>query len=270
MYFIGHAYLTYRSGAFDEDDAYGSGLPFLMLPDYGSCHHWCYDHVWEAHDHGLALARSHIIADWYVHFGPTRRNGLRKVGWAYNRMRVAAAFYDEFFGLAAAEGVRDPGPPGDSLRGFSHSMLEYAIDTHIARRGLVDDHWPGMQSAIQAIEDVEVGRAALARYGAVTDVSDLPQEIWTYQARVQQASEPQEVAFYCIARKFGLRVDADGAAFVRRYQDRLLREIAADELDDVCTCVSAAITEPLADRWPELQCHLVPAHQNRQQMPSTP
>ena len=244
MYIVGHCYITEQSRTFPEESIYDDGLPLLMLPDYVDCHHWAYERAWEADSEEMRLIQAHMIADWWVHFGPAHTEPRKKVGWAYRRMKIATRMYKEFFGHAAAEGLRSPGEPADHVRGFAHSMLEYAIDTYLCRKGVFDPHFESAQRAIRRIEDFPSVQSTIDRLRIVCEVPDLPAEVLSYHTRADLSVEPEQFAFYAAARKFGLHVAPESADFVRGYQERILKALDVDEVERIIRMMADCLAEP--------------------------
>ncbi len=245
MYVLGHWATTRASDAFAAADLTGLGIVALMLPDIARCHDWgyarCHDPV-PANDVDLALVRAHMLGDWYVHYGegdqPIRR------GWAYRSMAPFARLYDEFFATAEAEGLRRPDMPRDSIRGFAHTMVEYAIDTWVA------DHDPttteGFVAAKRALSDIPVdtARALLSRAGADFPAEQLETGIASFTDRIRRCQTPHQFAFRAGAKKFGLIGDA-GVELVARFVRRGARQIPDAEFSAILAETSRFIAAKL-------------------------
>jgi hypothetical protein len=244
MYIVGHCHITRESRAFPEETIYGHGLPLLMFPDYVDCHHWAYERAWEADTEEMRLIQAHMVADWWVHFGPARMEPRKKIGWAYRRMRIATRMYKEFFGRAEAEGLRPPGEPADHSRGFAHSMLEYAIDTYLCRKGVFDPYFEDAKRAIQTLEDYPKVQSTIDRFRVACEIPDVPGEVLSYRTRADVSDEPEQFAFYAAARKFGLHVSRESADYVRGYQERILEQLDTDEVDRIIKMMADALAAP--------------------------
>jgi hypothetical protein len=246
MYLVGHVWMTELAGNFREEDIYDDGLLMLMLPDYAECHNWAFSEAWVARDNDMRLVQAHMLADWYVHFGDTWSADKKKIGWAYRSMRPASQVYKEFFGRATAIGLRDPERQQDSVRGFSHTMLEYAIDVHIARQGRVDDRFERMRTTLGQLEDAAHVEREIARLGVYPDHPQTPASAFAanYLERARLARDPMEIAAYAGARKFGLRMCRESVDYVSAHLDRLLAVLDPKDLDDLTAAVARAIADP--------------------------
>jgi hypothetical protein len=251
MYIVGHCFVASQSGLFDESEIYGPGLRTLMLPDYTSCHDWAYAQAWETGGvRALELVRAHMIGDWVVHYGTSRAEPRVRRGWVYARMGPAVAFYDEFFTAATRAGLRADEPPRDSKRGFSHSMVEYAIDTWLSRRGVFDAWFEPARAELLEIRGDGGLAALLGALGIESPLTGEPAalaaEVAGYRDGVERSTAPEDFAFHGAARKFGLVPGEESRAFVASYQDRLLEELDGDEIATVCDLTVDAMKAPEA------------------------
>jgi hypothetical protein len=239
MYIVGHLVITEKSGVFADDTLYGDGVLPLMLPDYVRCHDWGYARCFKTKKFTLKqlLIEAHMLGDWYVHYREPSDNP-KHMGWAYQRMRPYASRYERFFAEAAQRGLREDVPPRDSVRGFSHTMMEYSIDTFLVRRGDFDGRFETVRSIL--------GRLALAdgvgserwlnhtlkqdtipKHRAVSD------EVNIYRERVLACKHAEEFAFRAGVYKFGLKPGEESVAFVKSFIDEGIQEIPAAEISDV-------------------------------------
>lgn len=217
------------------------GIATLMLPDYANCHEWGYDHYAGLSSGEGALIQAHMAADWVVHFGPLGGQPRMRTGWAYRRMGIAARRYKDFFTSAQRQGLRESAEPNDSVRGFSHSMIEYCVDTYLCHRGALDRHFASIQEGLARNVTVETATSVLAMLGAQYDRRSLGVSLTDYRARAIKAQSPEELAYYAAARKFGLRVDRDSLPFVGAYLEAFLHELDVDELEAVCVHAASAV-----------------------------
>ncbi|MEU4171804.1 hypothetical protein AB0F46_33600 [Streptomyces sp. NPDC026665] len=202
-----------------------------MLPDFADSHAFAYTHAWEKEgDTDSRLIRSHIAGDWWIHFGDDLTRPARRRGWAYLRMGVIARRYEEFYALAHERGLAPTAVPNDSRRGWAHSMLEYSVDTHLARSGTLDHAFDDVRRQLGRLQaHGEEIRAMLAGQ----QVLPWSQEVWRnaldYSARVALADSPEEIALLGAAGKFGLDYSRASRALVREFQSRILKDVGAEE-----------------------------------------
>ncbi|MGC5330423.1 hypothetical protein [Micromonospora sp. DT62] len=235
MYILGHLLLTRAMSSMDHDYAAEAGVRALMLPDFADTHAFAYTHAWEQDgDTDSRLIRSHIAGDWWIHFGDNLREPAQRRGWAYLKMGVIARRYEQFYAEAYVRGLTDTPEPNDSRRGWAHSMLEYSVDTHIAREGLLDDKFGAIREQLGALQmhGVEV-RAMFANQ----QVLPWSQSVWThacdYSTRVALSESPEDFAVIGAAGKFGLDYSPEAREFVRSYQSAVVESVGADEYDIV-------------------------------------
>ena len=249
MYIVGHCYVAEKSRVFPPHYPSAQGIGLLMLPDYVNCHDWGYEHYKELTGQDGMLVRAHLVTDWLVHFGTLDVRPRQRRGWAYRRMGLASTFYDEFFKLAFDRHLSNSPEPKDSMRGFSHSMIEYCIDSAICRRGWFDSRFgSAVTEALQALNFQTVQKILEELSIVVSNENDLQTEIASYAARIIIARDPEDLVLLAAARKFGLQVTTESAQFVRGFISRLLEIISNEEIDHVCEECSIAVTETCI--WP--------------------
>jgi len=229
--------VTEWSGAFKPNNIYGEGVFPLMFPDYVRCHDWGYERCfdWGRPTLDGLLIYAHILGDWYVHYGGAVHEQKKK-GWAYRRMGVYARRYNEFFANATRRGLRDVGPPADSVRGFSHTMVEYTIDTFLARRGEFDSHFAAVRAALGSLGVRDgVGSAewideTIRREAIVVNSPDLRADVESFRSRITESNRPEEFAFRAGIKKFGLRSCEQSVEHLCEYIEIGLSEISAEDL----------------------------------------
>jgi hypothetical protein len=252
MYIIGHFLTTRLSGQFGADVLLGDDMAALFAPDFMRCHEWGYADCFR-HEHGgtiSALIRAHLLGDWWVHFGPGRVRQRR--GWAYRRMGIYARYYGDFFSEARRRRVFDAAAVPDTMRGFAHTMMEYALDTHLAgaitpaefgtikerlaRLGEPDHRWslPFMHDAI-------------ASYGISGVTAGLVDDVTSFSRRVRAARAAEEFAYNAGVNKFALRDCEDSLGLMREVIAAGLQDIPVSELDDVAGEVAGFITHNLQE-----------------------
>jgi hypothetical protein len=239
MYVLGHCVTAERTGLFSDAAIFGDGLYAVMMPDYLRCHDWGYDCCFDPSAPGreAALLRSHVLGDWFVHYGGDR--GRIKHGWAYRNMGGFARVYDEFFAVAEASGLRDASRPRDSRRGFAHSMVEYAIDIHLARTGEYDGHLADIVARLGALgRGTGLGSrpwilATAAAIGAPIHAELLDRDVASFSGRIARSRDVGEFVLRAAIEKFGLHETDASIEHVRAYLDPGTDEIGAPAFDHV-------------------------------------
>lgn len=245
MYILGHWAATRASRAFDPSALTGDGMVALMLPDVARCHEWgyatCFDSGGDA-DPSLRLMRAHMLGDWYVHYGSGREQIRR--GWAYRTMGAFARLYWEFFETAEDAGMRPPGVPRDSVRGFSHTMVEYSIDTWVA--DTLPEAAEGFAAAKEALGDMPLPgvAATLESAGADYPREKLEEGVESFGRRVRAANRPQEFAYRAGVKKFGLAGDS-AVTHMESFIRRGMREIPARDFETTFAETADFIAEHL-------------------------
>ncbi|OYY79549.1 MAG: hypothetical protein B7Y43_00205 [Sphingomonas sp. 28-62-20] len=249
--------ITERSGCVDRA-AMQRGLAALLLPDIARCHEHGYARIAPAPDaraQGAGatpdhrLFQSHILADWFIHFGTG--SARRRQGWAYRRMLPFAARYADFFETATRLGLRRAGPLPDSPRGFAHTMVEYAIDTHLAGQRDLSLSVGEVQRAAAGFA-VPAISAMLAALGVVHDAGALPARVAAYRARVARARDVRAFAFRAGVAKFGLDDRDDSVDYVGEFLDTGLRSLRSQGLDEAIDATAAFVAARLDAPAPAL------------------
>ena len=241
MYIVGHLLITEKSGAFAPGEPiYSESALTIMLPDYVRCHDWGYRQCFTRNHlsrDGL-LIRAHMLGDWFMHYGEISAEP-KKVGWAYRRMGIYARRYHEFFSEAARRGLREDVPPADSVRGFSHTMMEFTLDTFLVEQGLFDSRFKSVQGALGVLGLTDgLGSQqwidkTIKSEEIFSSSSNITADVTSYRERVQKAKNPSEFAYRAGVRKFGLCPCDESIALVRRFIRDGLREVSSQELSEV-------------------------------------
>lgn len=263
MDLVGHCAVAAWSGVHSERDVFGPGIVALMLPNVLHCHDWGYQHLWDlaAFDGALrpvtALMRTHVLADWVVHYGDEQKSLKRKVGWAYRRMGHAHARSKGFFEGARRQDLlrSDATDPGQWTRkqklDFAHSITEYALDFVLAPSILTSARFADVKDHLSRMADPGVhGRAWLASTAAALGVAtDRPRTIveqsiegLAHDART--AEGPEAFAVGTTLRKYGFYLDARSARYVRNFIDSISAHLDAVECRDLCAAIAAIIARP--------------------------
>ena len=242
MYIVGHCVITdiAKSSSFD---VYGSHSVALMLPDVVRCHDWGYERCFQSRPTSVAgqLIRMHMLEDWFIHYGETTVR--ERVGWAYRKMAVYAREYDGFFSTAAARGLRHHGEPPDSRRGFSHTMIEYSIDTWLAHKGYFKDHFAGVRDALGSV-GCKQGVGSLDWIAQTIDAEDITTSSPDWRAdaksfgdRVRKSGSPEEFVYRAGVKKFGLE---ECSASIDLVADVISAGLAKIPDDEICRTVNQA------------------------------
>lgn len=234
MYIVGHCVITDLSkpGPFD---LYGSDSIALMLPDVVRCHDWGYERCLKERPSSIAgqLIRMHMLADWFIHYG----DGVvrERVGWAYRKMPVYTREYDAFFSTAAARDLHH-GEPADSRRGFSHTLIEYSIDTWLVRSGYFDGCFDSVRDALgrigceQGVGSLPWIRETMNAEGIESDSPDVAADATSFADRVARSSDPQEFVYRAGVKKFALKDCGASIDLIADTIDNGLRKIPNDEI----------------------------------------
>jgi len=240
MYILGHAYVSQNLPSADCGFVINDGMRALMLPDYADSHPFAYEHAWSMDaDQAGRLVRSHIAGDWWVHFGDNLEESARRRGWAYLRMGVVSRKYNDFYQEAYDKGLCDSPEPNDSLRGWSHTMMEYSIDTYLARTGRLDDSFRRVREQLGNL----AGHAdEVCSFFEQQQVRPWSQAVWrhalAYSLRVAIADAPEDFAVLGAVGKFGLDYGAESRKLVLDYQNMIVDEVAADEYETILRAMS--------------------------------
>lgn len=260
MDMIGHCITAIRSGVHHEREIFGPGLIDLMLPNIMHCHDWAYGSVWCADRFppsvaaSARLVRSHIVADWIIHYGSTCTNRKRKCGWAYRRMAEAQKRTRAFFEGAEKEGLlranaRRPENWSKKERlDFSHSIVEYACDAILAISAISRDQLKDICRQLQSMRDPG-DRRAVATFrslGAVSDQSEafLRRSVAAFAHDGATARYSIDFAVSTTVRKYGFHKSAAANSYVRTFIEDVAASLPADEVYQLCKEVSAAIALP--------------------------
>lgn len=245
MYILGHAYLTRDVKSVDHDFSINEGIRALMLPDFADSHAFAYEHAWSMHADDVGrLIRSHIAGDWWVHFGDNLEEPARRRGWAYRRMGVISRLHETFYKEAYEKGLCDTPEPNDSRRGWAHTMLEYSIDTYLARTGVMDDVFPALHRQLGNLAAHADEVCALFEQQQVRPWS---QATWrhalAYSMRVAISSAPEDLAVIGAVGKFGLDYSDESRKHVLSYQHRIVDEVGAEEYEEVLRSMAAFVRD---------------------------
>ncbi|GLZ50073.1 hypothetical protein Acsp06_62580 [Actinomycetospora sp. NBRC 106375] len=209
----------------------GDGMRPLMLPDYADTHLFAYEHAWGmGSDLNGRLIRSHIAGDWWIHFGDRLAEPARRRGWAYYRMGTIARMYEQFYRDACEKNLCAAPDPNDSRRGWAHTMVEYSVDTFLARTGWFDGAFNGIQ---ERLADLLSNQEAWCRLLSTQRVNPSDARVWErtrqYSAQVARSESPEDLAVMGAIGKFGLEFTREAREHVVRYQDKILAEVPEEE-----------------------------------------
>lgn len=254
VFAFGHLHTVARSGLFPTLDlAAGDRVLALLAPDVISCHDWAYEEVWRDGDDPVtrALMRAHLIGDAVVHHGPHWTPQRRRIGWAYRNMGIIAREYEPFFAEAAANGwLLDPDAPRDHRRGWSHTLVEYAIDQYLCDTLDLSEAYSAVVAAFESVDTVvDVMAAELAASGIVPS-KPFPEQPRRYAHAVLASTEPDEFHLLGIAAKFGLVETQEVVTHLRATLRRIVATLGADEFDRVVDLLIEVTADPLRHGYP--------------------
>ncbi|CAH0305714.1 hypothetical protein [Pseudomonas brassicacearum] len=250
MYITGHCFISDACGLWANRKIYGEGIGYITFPDYARGHDVGYQQCFIARQRSESqeLAVSHLLADWWVHYGPGDER-TRK-GWAYRKMGIFAKMYDDFFSTAENQGLRNPSVERDSYRGFSHTMVEYSIDTWISRTQPVEHHFHTVQQGISAIDTGQLTR----HLGFMADEFDMDSEVFrsdlqSFQERVSRAGNTGDWVLFAGLKKFGLTHCPQSLNLLGECIDRGLAQISDQDMTSMLgECVEFVRSRTLSNR----------------------
>jgi hypothetical protein len=254
MYIVGHYVITALSGcdAFDVGDDRSVSV---MLPDYLTCHDWGYERCFEAVPDSVEgrLIRAHLLGDWFIHYGSGRER--QRSGWAYQKMAIFAREYDSFFAHASDRDLRDAGQPPDSRRGFSHTMVEYSIDTWLALNGHFSDQFAAVQRSLGSLGNRDVGvgswqwiEQVASAEGVRSSSPAWADHVKSFASRVLTSTGPQDLAYRAGVKKFGLADRPESIALVADTINRGLSKFPSSEMQSAIEQTAAFVSHHLKSR----------------------
>jgi hypothetical protein len=236
MFLVGHLHTVVEGDCAALKRLLSTDVMPLLLPDVCDTHAPLYDRLPSWQPRGLSewLLYSHMLGDWIVHFGPVIARGRGRRGWAYQRMAVASALYDEFFVAACHAGLRPDSKPSDSRRGFSHTLVEYSIDTVVTRMRVYDSVFAPLRAALLDQLTLNAMLAHCASFGLSShiDVAALGAKVECFADRIARSSAPDDLARWAGVRKFGLERCAESAKFVGTYINAVTDALRGDDILD--------------------------------------
>lgn len=264
MDLIGHCAVALASGLHDEAEVFEGGLSEMMLPNIMHCHDWAYATVWEVDRFPDPLRsaaqriRSHIVADWVIHYGVETTRAKRKCGWAYRRMgfvnRRAVRFFDDadFLGLLNSSAVHPDRWNKKRRLDFAHSIVEYAVDFLIAPGFMSPSRFRSVKRELAALDRAAPGdaRTRLKRLfsslGAWSDVSPggLERSIDGMAYDAATSETPEDFAVLTTIRKYGFNDGQASRGYVRDFLDAAARELDQDEVSSLVEQLSKLAADP--------------------------
>ncbi|WP_374129603.1 hypothetical protein [Sphingomonas sp. 28-62-20] len=261
MEIIGHLYAAEMSGIHAAHELYGEELIETMMPNILHCHDWAYRACWQPERAPPRLRatvrrlRSHIVADWLIHYGDRTTTEKRKCGWAYRRMRTASALAPRFFADAAARDLlrSDALLPArwdkKQRLDFNHSILEYALDLLWGDALLDRARTRDLCRALARLADRDVRRGYLALYAGLGAWSERPiayreRSIDSIVDDAYRARHASDFAVRTTARKYGLKTDPAALTHVRGLLEAVAAAIDRADADALLARTAAAIADP--------------------------
>lgn len=252
MYIVGHYVTTQLSQRFSPASLRGPGCVALFLPDFARCHSWGYANCFSLREDTVshALIKAHMLGDWWVHYGASQIEKRR--GWAYKKMEVFARRYREFFEAAASSGLLTSGTSQDSVRGFSHTMMEYCIDTHLAAT-LPSSDFEGLKKWLSCLGSESENwslpsiRRLLSEAAVSGESGTLADDLVSFRDRAIRSATPQEFAYRAGVKKFNLKDCSESIELVRRTIDAGMGEMQPGDLDQVTQFTARFIAQHISE-----------------------
>jgi hypothetical protein len=265
MDLLGHCEIAMRCGLHEPEEVFGDGLLDLMLPNLLHCHDWAYSSMWCIEDRpeelrkAALLVRSHMVADWTIHYGIEGTQRKRKCGWAYQRMGVVRAECDRIFAEARAGGLLLPHasvPTSWSkkqLLDFLHSIVEYSLDVLLAD-SLPERHFRRLKGTLAALggPDKRIWKASLYgrfhAFGAWSEHTEgfLEHSMAAFARDGYLAQRPDDFAVTTVIRKYAFVDDPAAHVFVRRFLQRIAEDMDSAEVDAMMDEVAAVASNPMS------------------------
>lgn len=265
MDMLGHCEIALRSGLHDAEEVYGEGLLDLMLPNMLHCHDWAYAHMWQVDQRpedllpAARLVRSHIVADWVIHYGDEETHRKRKCGWAYRRMGMAKVASERFFanagiaGLLLPEAVLPAYWNKKQQLDFHHSIIEYCLDILLAD-ALPMHHFRRMKAVLSGLcgPDGAYWRARVnerfARLGATSDHDAifLARSVEGMARDAVAADRPDHFAIATVVRKYGFIDEPTAYAYIRRWLEEIAAQLDPQDVEHTLSDISEVVADPLS------------------------
>ncbi|WP_339431385.1 MULTISPECIES: hypothetical protein [unclassified Pseudomonas] len=250
MYITGHCFISDGCKLWSSQDIYGEGVGYITFPDYARGHDIGYQQCFipRQRSESQELAVSHLLADWWVHYGPGDERARK--GWAYRKMGIFSKLYDEFFATAESRGMRNPLIERDSYRGFSHTMVEYSIDTWISRNQPVERYFRTVQQGVSAIDTRQLAQ----NLGFMADKFDMDGQVFrhdlqSFQERVGRAGNTGEWVLFAGLKKFGLAQSPQSLSLLASCIDRGLAQISDQDMTSMLgECIEFVRSRTLSNR----------------------
>ncbi len=264
MDLIGHCAVALDSGLHDEAEIFGPGLPEMMMPNILHCHDWAYATMWDVallpaplRTSALRI-RSHIVADWVIHYGGSTTRTKRKCGWAYRRMGAVHRERHAFFaradalGLLGSRAVMPDQWTKKQRLDFAHSIAEYALDFRLSMRTTTLDAFASIKRSLAALDASAPGdaRRRLRRLFAALggwsdrDAAALERSIDAMAHDAATAQCPEDFAILTTIRKYGFADTPAARRYVGGFLDRIAVDLDRTDIDAMLRDVSAAVRDP--------------------------
>lgn len=280
MDMLGHCEIALRSGVHDPEVVYGDGLLDLMLPNLMHCHDWAYATMWRVEERSenlqtaARLIRTHMVADWIIHYGCAQTHRKLKCGWAYRHMGLAKVACIRFFSDADARGMlrHDVLLPHkwDKKRklDFYHSIIEYCLDILFAQE-LEHRHFLRMKAVLSNLygSDNSRGRRYVydrfSAFGAFSDQDTLflQRSLDSMGRDALLATRPDHFAIATVIRKYGFIDEPVVYTYVRTFLEQIAADLDTNDIKSMMQELSAAAADPLSIYTGELGASTSPAYE---------
>jgi len=234
MYIVGHFVTSKLAGLFEN--GIGRNLTFLMIPDYIASHDWGYHHysMLDTKSEIMKYFKSHMLGDWFVHFGDQKEP--RKSGWAYKNMKLFAKKYNLFFLEAEERGLlRKDLTRRDTIRGFSHTMMEYLIDYYMSRSLMCNDllYYSKRYLGEELLQQPLFWLNDFVNKEEIACAISLEEGARCFGNRVLLSTRLEEFVLRAGIKKFGLTPSVESMSFIASHLEAALLEFPLSKIDQV-------------------------------------
>ena len=170
MDIVGHVAIADFAGV--SSDPWGRDALLALFPNIAHCHDWAYSQL-QPVGHEAALIRTHIIADWVIHYGAHVGKQRRRIGWAYESAPWIADRMDGLFDLALKTGFSDLDPRDHDERlhlerDFAHTAAECALDLQLVDMVVDTPKEQALRASLSQLGDVTFARTFVDETFAAT------------------------------------------------------------------------------------------------------
>ncbi|MFS0752927.1 hypothetical protein [Oceanobacillus sp. 1P07AA] len=254
MFLFGHILTAKNSNLIGRlDVAKGEGVVALMLPDILSSHDWAYNKSWniDPNKEGALLIQAHIIGDAVIHFGKEWDKPLVKRGWAYKNMKYIAGDYYNFFNKAKRMDYIKPNKIiNDSIRGWSHTMVEYTIDQYLTDNFILEESFDNIKKVFsETTHNLSFLSDSVVDYGIETS-KPFPDQPLRYSNIIKNSNSPDEFHLRGLAAKYGLKENDDVIDWLRSYLRSIISLVGINSIKDIINTLKEVTSDPYNYNYP--------------------